>query len=86
MEAIISPAELSNAVILFFVTGAIFYGILRETKPAYIMETQKKRSQMKLLSYAALFSLLFTIGTVIVSVQVDKQYSRKGKSIKVSSL
>lgn len=77
MKPYLSPSDISSSVILFFVTGSIVYGILRNIKPSYIMKNSENFSRVKLIFYSCLLSVLFTLGTVLVSVKIDKLKKKK---------
>jgi hypothetical protein len=78
----LDPQTVGSAVILFIVAMAFLFGVLYRAEPDITKkEDGKTFSVWRALLYAAGGSTIFTILTVIVSLEVDQQYARKRKML-----
>ena len=77
------PETIISAIVLLVVTTIVLYGILYNMKPSYVLNSDKEKtvSKLKTFFYAITSSLIFTIIITIISINVDKHYAKKQKSL-----
>lgn len=81
MKLRIDSVTAYSAVMLFIVSTAFIFGIMRYVEPDIVRKTDRSFCVWKSLLYSSLISALFTIFITIVSLEVDRQYARKRKMI-----
>lgn len=78
----IDSATAGAAVILFFATFGMLYGILYILQPSSMMNKKTKKFIVwKAMIVSGLFSAVFSYVVANISVQVDKQFARKQRAL-----
>ncbi len=61
----------TSSLILFIVTFAVIFGILKIIKPNFFINNNKKFILWKALLYSIIISVIFTIFITIISIKVE---------------
>lgn len=67
----------TSSLILFIVTFAVIFGILKIIKPNLLITKNKKFILWKALLYSIIISVIFTIFITIISIKVENSCNVK---------